>query len=160
MKILKWLLLLPIHILIIITRYPLAPIAVLLCSSADRKQLTDWRWLETIDNDLAGDTGWRNEHIKPGSDPLSFWNRVRWLWRNGGNSANYNLLGCAYDPNLPPLNTAGGVCLSRRDGYWLLRKFIPLFGKYLELFWGWGLYGPVNGRCKFTFTTRIKSKRD
>lgn len=154
MKIALWFLLLPVHISVVLLRYPLAPIAVWMFSTADKRHLRFMRWLETLDNDLSGDSGWRNEHIKPGSDPLSTWNRIKWLWRNGGNAINYNLLGCEYDPALPSQGKRSFV--KRSDGRWLLRLSIPLFGKYLELFWGWSIFGPIHGRCKYTFTTRFK----
>lgn len=140
LRVIQWLLYLPAHILLITSRYPLAPIAVLLFSSKDKRSLTFMKWLETIDNDLTGDYGWQHEHIKPGSDPLSTWNRIGWLWRNGGNRVNYTILGCKYKP------------LPRTDGYWVIQR---MFGK-LELFWGWGIHSENYGYSKFTFTTRIR----
>ena len=155
LRILQWLIYLPIHIALILSRYPLAPIAVLLFSTSDKRHLNHLQWLETLDNDLSGDSGWKNEHIQPGSDPLSNWNRIKWLWRNGGNSVNYRLLGIAYLPSEASWSKPA-LWIHRPDGYWLIRKFIPIFGRYLELFIGWGLFGEVFGRCKFSCTIRIK----
>ena len=155
MKLLKWLAFLPLHIGIFFARYPLSPVAVLLFSTKDKRYLTAMRWLETLDNDLGGndDEGWLTKHIKPGSDPYSFWNRTRWLWRNGGNAVNYQFLGCDYsDPTwsgLPDKCDFRGLYV-RKDGYWLFRKVIA----GVEVFWGWNIYSNINGRCKFTFTTR------
>lgn len=152
MKLVRWFLLLPAHVGIFLIRYPLSPIVILLFSTKDKRYLTAFRWLETVDNDLTGDTGWQVEHLK-GDNPFKFWNRVKWLWRNGGNSANYGFLGCDYnDPEwsgLPAECDKRGLYV-RKDGYWLYRKVIA----GVEVFWGWGIYGPKNDRCKFTFTTR------
>lgn len=140
LRVIQWLFYLPLHVIVIALRYPLAPIAVLLFSSKDKRSLTFMHWLETIDNDLSGDEGWKTVHIKPGSDPLSYRNRVGWLWRNGGNRFNYTVIGCKVKP------------LPRSDGYWMIHQ---LFGK-VELFWGWGIDSNNNGYSKFTFTTRIR----
>lgn len=149
MKIYKWLALLPLHLAVILLRYPLAPIAVLLFSSSDKRRLTRLKWLETIDNDLTGDDGWKTEHIT--GVPLAFWNCVKWLWRNGGNRFNYETIGTRAFITYQ----VGPSVWRNADGYWMLRKKIPLFGKTLELFWGWSLHGRINGLCKYTFTTRL-----
>ena len=159
LRILQWLIYLPAHIVLILSRYPLAPLAVLLFSTADKRHLRYLQWLETLDNDLAGDSGWQNEHIQPGSDPLSDWNRIKWLWRNGGNAVNYRVLGIRYPvfgANLVNQPIKSWLWVRSTDGYWLIRKFIPLFGRYLEIFIGWGLFGEVQGRCKFSCTIRVK----
>lgn len=148
----RWLLYLIPHLLAIIVRYPLAPIAVLFFSSRDRKYLKFFKWLETIDNDLSGDKGWKKEHLS-GSDPLSNWNRIRWLWRNGGNSVNYGYLGCGFQ-----LYETQKTYWKRADGYWILRKFWKITStRQLEIFIGWALYGPQLNRCKFVCTIRFPS---
>lgn len=155
MKIFAWLIRLPVHIGVILLRYPLAPVAVRYFSTPDKRRLTQFRWLETIDNDLSGDNGWKTEHIKPGSDPLSDENRIDWLRRNGGNAVNYGLLG---------ISNEWAVRHDKpwlwRDyiGHWMIRKWIKIGPKYLELFWGWSLLGAKQGRCKFVFTTRYTSR--
>lgn len=160
LRLLQWLLYLPVHLLIVLARYPLAPMAVVFFTTNDKRQLLwPFAWLGTIDNDLGGDSGWRNEHIKPGSNPLSTWNRICWLWRNGGNAVNYYVLGCRCNSifelfNLAMQDQRWFWC--RPDGYWMVRAYIPWGKKYLNLFWGWSLFGEIDGRCKFTFTTRIK----
>lgn len=159
----QWLVYLPIHLLVILARYPLSPFAVIFFTTNDKRQLlAPFTWLGTIDNDLAGDSGWQTEHIKPGSDPLSLWNRIRWLWRNGGNTLNYQVLGCSYDADFNDRYT--GIQDSdrlwiRSDGYWMLRCYLKFGARYLNLFIGWSVFGPVQGRCKFTCTIRIKQKR-
>lgn len=147
----RWLIYLIPHFLAIIVRYPLAPFAVLFFSSSDRKTLTFFKWLETIDNDLSGDYGWKKEHIT--GDSLSNWNRIKWLWRNGGNALNYGLLGCDFQPY-----ETQKTFWQRLDGYWLFRKFWQVTStRQLEIFIGWALYGPQLNRCKFVCTIRFPS---
>jgi len=157
MKILLWLLFLPAHLLVAILRYPLAPFAVIFFTSNDRSELlSPFVWLGTIDNGLSGDDGWRNENIKKGSDPLSTWNRIRWLWRNGGNWFNYNAIGCFVDSELLQAHMDdqdSKIFWRNKKGYWLLRG---TFFKHLYIFWGWSLFGPQQYKCKFTFTTKLK----
>jgi len=154
----KWFLYLIAHVAVIIARYPLAPLAVLFFSSEDKRTLTRLRWLETIDNDLGGDSGWQTEHIRPGSDPYSFWNRTKWLWRNGGNSFNYKQLGVPEDKWFTAkywiVQDADRLWI-RDDGAWLLRGYYGPF----YLFIGWSLFGAKEGRCKFTCTIKVKRKK-
>ena len=161
-----WLKKILISISVVIVRYPLSPFVVLFFSSKDKTTITRFKWLMTIDNDLTGDSGWKEEHLW-GDNPLSFWNRVRWLWRNGGNSFNYNQLGLpalgaivieevAYDDK-------GRVVeryVLREDGF-LFRKFYrrkTKEEKYWEVFIGWALEGPQHGRCKIVLTIRGRTK--
>lgn len=162
---LRWLASLPLYLAVILLRYPLAPLAVALFSRSDRRRLQSWLWwLETIDNDLAGDSGWREQHLV-GADPLSWLNRTRWLWRNGGNALNYTTLGV---PELPPLS---GFYEQRGALHWryntlargydacMLRKFVwlPIGRRCVELWAGWAIYGPQCGRCKFVLTARLRT---
>lgn len=134
----------PVFVAVIIARYPAAVIAVILWSSPDRKSLTRWRWLETIDNGLDGDTGWQLEHLAAGQDALSTWNRIRWLWRNGGNRFNYEVIGCSSN--------------DRPAWAWTYRKSIPLFSLwFIDVFLGWSPDGKF-GRSKYVFTMRPKTK--
>lgn len=151
----RWLVYLLPHFVAVIVRYPLAPLAVVFFSSNDKRHLTFFKWIETIDNDLSGDAGWRYEHIS--GDPLSTWNRIKWLWRNGGNALNYGLLGCDFHP-YDLSKTDNNKFYQRTDGYWIFRKFLRVTStRYLELFIGWALYGPQLGRCKFVCTIRLPS---
>lgn len=159
---LKWLLFCVPNLLVGILRYPLSVVAVLLFSTPDKRNLTRMSWLMTIDNDLTGDAGWREEHLWRGTNPLSTVNRIRWLWRNGGNSMNYNLLGC---DDMPGWRHAVQIAIGvrpyevRPDGYWVFRKFYELWpGRYLEVFIGWALFGPQHDRCKHVLTIRFRSK--
>jgi len=154
MMFLRWFCCLLVHIVAIVARYPLAPIAVIFFTTNDKRELIfPFRWLGTIDNDLSGDAGWRTEHIT--GDPLSTWNRIKWLWRNGGNSLNFGLLGVEYDAwfslkNCRKENQDGFI--KRGDGAWQYRARVSVFGRVWTPYIGWGLFGPVNGRCKFTAT--------
>lgn len=152
----RWLVYLIPHFLAVIARYPLAPLAVIFFSTDDKRHLTFFKWLETIDNDLSGDEGWRAEHIT--GDPLSTWNRIGWLWRNGGNALNYGLLGCDYISFINPFNRA---YFKRFDGYWVYRNFWQISStRNLEVFLGWALYGPQLGRCKIVFTIRFPTIKE
>lgn len=134
----------PAFSLVVLLRYPAAVIAVLLFSSPDKLTLSRWKWLETIDNTLIGDLGWRTEHMI-GHDPLAWYNRIGWLWRNGGNRFNYEVLGI-------PASTPPAWA-------WWAPTAIPLFaGRFLDLRLGWNLDGPQLGRCKYVFSVRIKTK--
>lgn len=158
--ILLWIVLLPVHVGVIVTKYPLAPIAVEFFSSDDGKYLEfPFEWLQTKDNSLCGDSGWVSEHIEPGSDPCSDWNRIGWIWRNGGNTFNYDVIGAPYDSSVGDFKYG---FTDREDGYWLYRELfnIPGTDKHLELFYGWNIFGNVNGEVKYTFTTRIQTNKD
>lgn len=133
----------PAFVAIVFLRYPAAPLVIWLFSSPDRLYLTRWRWLETIDNTLAGDYGHQTEHMI-GADPLAWYNRVLWLWRNGGNRFNYEIIGC------PAAN--------RPAWAWTFRKAYPLRGAwFIDVFIGWSPDGKPD-RCKYVFTIRPKTK--
>lgn len=178
LRIVQWLLYLLPHILVVGLRYPLAPIAVKYFSTPNKLNLVWWlRWMETPDNPLTGDKGWQTEHIKPGSDPLSDENRTGWMERNGFAWFNFFIIGCIADRIWMALHYVtqnDHWFWFRPDGYWMLRAFIPFADvvifkggrpcwtpteRYLNVYWGWSLFGVVDGRHKFTFTTRVKSQR-
>lgn len=150
----RWLCYLPLNLLMGLAVIPLAPIAVAFFSTEDKRHLTRFKWLETIDNDLTGDGGWKEEHLI-GANPLSWLNRTRWLWRNGGHTANYTLLGCS-DVGCFQVRP---YYWKNKDGRWLYRRRFPLVGKWsLELFLGWNILGGQNGRCKYVCSIRGKTK--
>lgn len=163
-RIIQWLIYLPVHgFLVVLVRPWLAWVAVKWFSTDNRLQLHPWLfWFETIDNPLSGDKGWQTKHIPPGSDPLSDQNRIAWLRRNGFNWFNHWVLGCKDDEVFALFNRAvqnQHWLWVRPDGYWMLRAYIPWGKRYLNLFWGWSLFGEIDGRCKFTFTTRFKDHK-
>lgn len=132
----------PLWLLVILVRYPLAFIAVLL---QKQKQLQPpFMWLDTIDNNLEGDEGWKREHLWPSKNPSNYFNQVRWLWRNGGNRFNYYVIGVPFD-NRPSW------------AFWSKTKVPLLFKRFLDLRFGWTDY-ELQGRCKYVFTVRIKTK--
>ena len=156
MKLFKWLCFLPINLLMGLLVIPLAPIAVAFFSTEDKRHLTRFKWLETIDNDLTGDKdeGWRQTHLI-GDDPYTWLNRTRWLWRNGGNSVNYNLLGCVYANTFQ----IDDYLWLNADGYWLYRRPIWITKKrFIDFYIGWQILGPKLGKCKFVCTIRLKTK--
>jgi hypothetical protein len=150
----KWFLFLIAHAAVVVARYPLSPIAVIFFTTNDKRELlAPFHWLGTLDNDLSGDDGWKNEHIT--GDPLSTWNRIKWLWRNGGNALNYTALGVPYDKWYALTNWIIQDTRNfwkRPDGAWQLRARVPVFGRVWTPYIGWGLFGPVDQRCKFTCT--------
>lgn len=154
----SWLIATPFHLTSTVITYPLAPVAVYCCSTSDRKHLEfPFEWLETLDNDLGGDSGWVKNHIEPGSDRYSYWNRTAWIWRNGGHGLNYGPIGIDNDRTTIGQKAQLGYTM-REDGAWLYRDYFQFSDdKKLEIFWGWNLWGNINGRNKYVFTTRIKN---
>lgn len=129
--------------LVFVVRYPLSFVAVKWFSSDDNLTFP-FRWLDTVDNYLTGDEGWKSEHLW-GTDPNSYMNKVRWLWRNGGNRFNYRWIGVS--DSAPPT-----------WAFWN-KTAIPLVaGRFLDLRFGWSPEGPKEGRRKYVFTIRIKTK--
>ena len=144
------------QLVIVVVAFIVAPFAVLFFSTPDKRHLTYFRWLETVDNDLTGDAGWRNLRLW-GSDPLSWINRTRWLWRNGGNSVSYMVLGCVGDADWNAKQDRSLCYWRRPDGYWLYRRFVPVGKRKLELFFGWNLFSVKQGRCKIVFQIRVRT---
>lgn len=134
----------PLWLIVVLARYPCAVIAVALFSSEDKLSLTSWKWLETIDNDLTGDYGHKTEH-QWGSDSLAWYNRIWWLWRNGGNRYCYETIGVRY------YNTPSWA--------FEYRYKLPIRGTlFFEFRAGWALTGPQKGLCKYVFNPRFKTK--
>ncbi|WP_026601480.1 DUF7338 family protein [Methylomonas sp. 11b] len=155
MMFLRWFLYFIPHFAVFLARYPAAPLAILFFSSDDKRTLTGWRWLVTIDNDLGGDDDWRNKHIKPGSNPYSFWNRMRWLWKNGGNRFNHERLGMPVDSLFVWMHSqqqANQSFWQRSDGVWQWRATKKVFGRMWTPYIGWALFGAKNGICSFKAT--------
>lgn len=134
----------PLFWLVFFARYPAAPLAVWLFSTPDRLYLTRWYWLETIDNTLAGDHGHQTEHMI-GSDSLVWYNRVLWLWRNGGNRFNYWTIGVADDA-------------TPEWAFWDKVAISLVGGVFIDIRLGWSPEGPKQGRRKYVMTARIKTK--
>lgn len=174
----KWLTLLPAFATMRIAADMLAETAVRRFSTPDKKHLTfPFRWMDTDDNDLGGDEGWRSEHIEPGSDPYSDENRIGWMKRNGGHHAAYYLFGVpAPGPVFRPfwplrvvalvLTLVSLVAYVATQSLWafaatvaclaLLVASLMMQPRYLDLFVGWK--GNEAGRSGYVFTVRIKTK--
>ncbi|WP_036275543.1 DUF7338 family protein [Methylomonas sp. 11b] len=164
LRIIQWLIYLPIHVFLVVMVRPwLAWVAVKWFSTENKLDLQPWLcWFMTPDNPLSGDKDWQTKHIAAGSDPLSDENRIAWIRRNGFNWFNYHILGCRNDTVFELFNLAiqnEHWLWVRPDGYWLVRAYIPWGKRYLNLFWGWSLFGEIDGRCKFTVTTRFKDHK-
>lgn len=129
----------------------LAPAVCWLAATPDRRHLrTPWQWMETLDWDMAGDLPWRADRLI-GADPLSWLNRVRWLWRNGAQAVAYGLCGM---PAGEAQRQAHGawyrLTLTDRAFYW--RADLPIGSRWLELRAGWKLNHAVRGRYKVMFS--------
>lgn len=162
-KILLWITLLPVHILIIGLSILVAPLVIKYFTTEDKLYVKfPFKWMETIDNDLSGDDGWKQACKEKGLDPLDDKSRIGWLRRNGGNSFNYYVLGVKVEPisNLMATDDDHHGFFMRYDGIWMLFDFykLPMINKYLNIFIGWSVFGPKFGFCKYTATFRIKSK--
>lgn len=129
-------------VLVFLLRYPLAFFAVAFAGNSHILKF-GFKWLDTIDNDDLGDQGWKDEHIIS-SNPDTYINRVRWIWRNGGNRFNYFVIG------VPSENRPAWAFWSK--------SAIPLWpGRFLDVRYGWSDYN-LEGRCKFVLTFRGKTK--
>ena len=132
----------PLWLMVILARYPLAFIAV--AFKKDYFLRWPFHWLDTIDNDLRGDEGWKAEHLWPSKYSDNYFNMVRWLWRNGGNRFNYFTIGVSAE-NRPIW------------AFWYHRNIPLIAGRFLDIRFGWSDYS-LQGRCKYVFTIRIKTK--
>lgn len=90
----RFLIYLPIHIAVILLRYPLGPIAVALSRSYKLPWI--FRWLDTDDFDLRGDGGHQERMFARGYMPEDYLSMLTWVWRNGGHWVNYHLLGMPF----------------------------------------------------------------
>ena len=153
MRYLQWCCLFPINLIFSICCILLSPIAALFSTKDKLHLVFPFKWMETIDNDMSGDYGWKTEHLI-GTDPLSYINRTRWLIRNGGNWVSYYIFGCSHTPY-----TQTGYNYVNSEGYWLFRKPIWITKtRFIDLFIGWNLPGEKFGRAKFTSSFRLKTK--
>lgn len=128
---------------VVLIRYPAAVLAVLFFVR-EARLASPFLWLDTIDNTLDGDAGHQAEHMI-GADPTAWYNRLLWLWRNGGNRFNYWTIGVE-DGNAPAW------------AFWN-KVTVPLvLSRFLDWRCGWSPEGPKQGRRKFVMTLRIKTK--
>lgn len=97
---LKWLLMLPVMLVVTAITFPLAFILPFFAQYTyglldnGTKEGMGWRlpvwlsWWQTSDNDLSGDEGWRTQHaqwrFKFPAPIATYIGRIGWLWRNPG----------------------------------------------------------------------------
>lgn len=133
----------------------LAPGICWLGASPDRRHLrAPWRWMETVDWDMAGDPPWR-AHRLIGTAPLSWLNRTRWIWRNGAQAVAYGICGAsAADPQREVDGSWYRLTLTDSAFYW--RADWPVSGRCIELRAGWKLNYQIEGRHKVALSFRIR----
>lgn len=155
LRLIQWLIYLPIYLALWVLKFPTAPfILVFFQNNAGTNLVGLGKLWGTIDNDLGGDYGWQ---LKIRGNKYAFKNKLLWLWRNGFNYFNYKFLSIKI--NLEDFGKYYYKQQGKRfwifsDGSWQWRAKvrIPIWGRYWTPFIGWGLFGPINGRCKFTCT--------
>jgi hypothetical protein len=80
-----------IDLSLVVINLPLAPLVATL--SDKDGNLPKWlKWMQTNDNTLFGDDGWKNYHFINGSN-TSWWARTNWMWRNPMGSFAYDVMG-------------------------------------------------------------------
>lgn len=119
-------------------------------------------WMETHDNDLDGDNGWKTEHVvflnvqagdSAGMTALKLWaKRTLWLWRNAAYRYKRDCLGAYISRRTTP-RIVGDIRTSDRPGhagwllitagpYWEYYAVIPyLSNRCVRLRFGWKLKG-------------------
>jgi len=109
----KWLLLLPVMLVVTAITFPLAFILPFFAEQKEGlldngtktgigSRLPNWlNWFQTPDNSLEGDDGWRCEHWQwrfKLPKPLSnYVGQVGWLWRNPGYGVGRIILNAPFD---------------------------------------------------------------
>ena len=146
----------------------LTPVAVLLSGYRAPHLRWPFRWMETIDNDLSGDPAWKIVHLH-GRDPLSYWARMKWLWRNGANALMYGgfgvdagygrvlfIVGNQRVTDAAPAVFGSVRVLDAESGAWYYRTMRRLTKtRGLSIMAGWNLLGPQLGRAKLVGTIRF-----
>lgn len=186
----KWLLMVPVMLLVSALTFPLAfvivPFAEYREGWHDNGAYKDWgwylpkwlNWFQTPDNSLDGDYGWQHEHwqwrFKLPAALCTYVGRVGWLWRNPGYGVGVVYFDSAvpvtatYSGN-PSVNDSPGVegwCLVHAGGLfqlvWVKRISIT---KCVYCNFGWNIKGLINDpRNKYTatfaFSPRISTWKD
>lgn len=145
----------------------LAPVVCACCATPDKRHLRKpFRWMETMDWDMAGDPPWRERRLI-GKNPLSWLNRTRWLWRNGAQRFTYlnlgvNMAGVTLHttgnprPDHPPygLKLTIAARSERVVGFYANRMIPLLAGRGLQIQTGWKLNYVVADHCKLICSLR------
>lgn len=127
--------------------YLIAPIIVPFAATRLPKA---FRWMETYDNDLDGDNGWKTEHFVGWPRYIK---RVLWLWRNPVGTLDY-WLGATVDkprvwgdPKTSNRPGHSGLCFARSGRFWML-YYVRQWGeskRCLRIYLGWKLMSAVHG---------------
>lgn len=137
----KWLLLTVCAIAMDIANLFLAPLAVPLAS--DDGWLPGWlSWLQTPDNSLDGDNGWRTEHLLPLNrhgtplDPVRrYLKRVLWLYRNSMYGFAIDVLGARCDVGDRMLLKGDAITSNRPGHSGLVRRVLSR--NHAPIYWQW-----------------------
>ena len=184
---LKWLLMVPVMLVVTVLTFPLA--FVLPFFTVERQGVTEngtsggwgpylpnWlSWFQTPDNSLMGDIGWQLEHWQ-WRYKLPVWlctyvGMVGWFWRNPGYGVGVEVLdgtNAKYTGNQKVNDSPGveGYCLVHAGGLfqfvWVKRLTT---NKCVYINFGWNIKGLINDpRDKYTatfaFSPRIATWKD
>ena len=183
----KWLLMVPVMLVVTLLTFPLAFVLPLFAVQRDGWNengsvwglgwyLPDWlNWFQTPDNSLDGDYGWQHEHwqwrFRLPSGLCTYVGRLGWLWRNPGYGFGVVRFDSAvpvtatFDGN-PSVNDSPGVegwCLVHGGGLFQF-VWVKRIGAskcvYFNL--GWNIKGLVNEphqkyTATFAFSPRIST---
>lgn len=184
---LKWLLMVPVMLLISAITFPLA--FVLPFFAVERQGVVDngtgWGWgyylpkwlgvFQAPDNSLGGDYGWKTEHwqwrFKLPAALCTYVGMVGWLWRNPGYGFGLEVVdgmhaGYAGNPKVNDSPGVEGYCLVHAGGLfqfvWVKRLTT---NKCVYINFGWNIKGLINDpRDKYTatfaFSPRIATWKD
>lgn len=181
---LKWLLLIPVMLVVTVLTFPLA--LVLPFFAVYREGLLDnntkkgmgwylkpWlNWFQTPDNSIDGDEGWRTEHwqwrFKLPAVLAQYVGRVGWLWRNPGYGVGVETISgdpieATYTGNKAVNDSTGveGYCFVRACGLfqWVWIKRISA-GRCIYINCGWNIKGLIDAPTNryiatFAFSPRV-----
>lgn len=180
---LKWIVMLPVSLLVTVLAFPLAPLIVPFVQY--REGLLDnatktgmgwyliplFNWFQTPDNSIDGDEGWRVEHwqwrYKFPPKIATYIGRVGWLWRNPGQgfgcvTLTGNPIVATYtgDLNVNDSPLHEGTCTVHCQGLfqWVWVKRISA-KKCIYCNFGWNVKGCVNAADTFHLATYTFSPR-
>ena len=165
LSMIKWVVLLPLHFLMIILCYILSPILPLF--AIGKETLPSWlSWFQTPDAPLSGDEGF--QHLYP-SIKSTYLRRILWLQRNPAYGFAWSVLAAEVKPETLVFSVGkvlakegdwGAAYIWTEDNkYFQVRVFCPtVFGKCLKFRIGWKLktlavlgHG-TDSKSKYVFT--------
>ena len=161
MRMLKWILILPLDILTTLLAYLIAPILALFADGEGDVTLHKYNplrlWL-THDNPIEGDEA----HYERWADWTSkhglFVQRVAWLWRNKAYGWSYYVWSVKVKPEdqmkvggNPDVNYGdphGKFWAVHKKGWMLYATGNSLFGRYWRIYIGWKIRSPAKKRLR------------